>query len=108
MVPSYGKAYGAYTGLGDSLTFFNPNRYHPYSNRVNISLQRQLPENIVLDVTYFLNRSSHITTVNYDINQVDPRIALQYGAATNARCRIRSTTSRSPINLPERCGTRPL
>ena len=55
-----------------------------YSNRVNISVQRQLPDNIVLDVTYFLNRSSHITTVNYNINQVDPRIALQYGSATNA------------------------
>jgi hypothetical protein len=84
VVPSYGKAYGAYTGIGDSLTFFNANRYHPYSNRVNVSLQRQLPDNIVLDVTYFLNRSSHITTVNYNINQVDPRIALQYGSATNA------------------------
>ena len=84
VVPSYGKSYGTYTGIGDNLTFFNPNRYHPYSNRVNISLQRELPDNIVLDVTYFLNRSSHITTVNYNINQVDPRIALQYGAATNA------------------------
>jgi hypothetical protein len=84
VVPSYGKSYGAYTGIGDTLTFFNPNRYHPYSNRVNVSLQRELPDNIVLDVTYFLNRSSHITTVNYNINQVDPRIALQYGAATNA------------------------
>ena len=37
-----------------------------------------------LSSTYFLNKSSHITTVNYNINQVDPRIALQYGAATNA------------------------
>src|ERR1700730_1107528 len=84
VVPSYGKAYGAYTGIGDNLTYFNSNRYHPISNRLNVSLQRQLPQNIVLDVTYFLNRSSHITTANYNINQVDPRIALQYGAATNA------------------------
>ncbi len=84
IVPSYGKAYGAYTGLGGDLTFFTPNRPHPFSNRVNISFQRQLPQNIILDVTYFLNRSSRITTVNYNINQVDPRIALQYGAATNA------------------------
>lgn len=84
VVPSYGKSYGAYTGIGDSLTFFTPNRPHPYSNRVNISFQRQLPQSIILDVTYFLNRSSQINNVNYNINQVDPRIALQYGAATNA------------------------
>jgi hypothetical protein len=52
---------------------------------LNVSFQRQLPQNIVLDVTYFLNKSSHISVVNYDINQVDPRIALQYGAATNVQ-----------------------
>jgi TonB dependent receptor len=85
VVPSYGKSYGTYTGLGGGLTYFNPDRPRSYSNRVNISLQRQLPQNIVLDVTYFLNVSSHISVVNYDINQVDPRIALQYGAATNVQ-----------------------
>jgi len=85
VVPSYGKAYGTYTGLGGGLTYFNADRPRAYSNRVNISVQRQLPQNIILDVTYFLNKSSHITTVNYDINQVDPRIALQYGAATNVQ-----------------------
>jgi hypothetical protein len=85
IVPSYGESYGTYTGLGSGLTFFNPDRPRAYSNRVNVSLQRQLPDNIVLDVTYFFNRSSHISVVNYDINQVDPRIALQYGAATNVQ-----------------------
>jgi hypothetical protein len=39
---------------------------------------------MVADVTYFLNKSSQINNVNYDINQIDPRIALQYGAARNA------------------------
>ena len=55
VVPSYGKQYGAYTGIGDNLTFFTPDRPRAYSNRINISVQRQLPQNIVLDVTYFLN-----------------------------------------------------
>lgn len=85
VVPSYGKSYGTYTGLGGGLSYFIPDRPHAYSNRVNVSFQRQLPQNIVLDVTYFLNKSSHISVVNYDINQVDPRIALQYGAATNVQ-----------------------
>jgi len=43
-----------------------------------------LPQGIIADVTYFFNRTSQINNVNYNINQVDPRIALQYGAATNA------------------------
>ena len=83
--PSYGKQYGAYTGIGDNLTFFTPNRPRAYSNRINISVQRQLPtghrprRHLLPE-----QRQSHITTVNYNINQVDPRIAIQYGAATNA------------------------
>jgi hypothetical protein len=85
VVPSYGKSYGTYTGLGGGLSYFTPDRPRAYSNRLNVSFQRQLPQNIVLDVTYFLNKSSHISVVNYDINQVDPRIALQYGAATNVQ-----------------------
>ncbi|HEY2018108.1 MAG TPA: carboxypeptidase-like regulatory domain-containing protein [Bryobacteraceae bacterium] len=85
IVPSYGKSYGAYTGLGGGLTYFNADRPRAYSNRFNFSVQRQLPQSIILDVTYFLNLSNRITTVNYDINQVDPRIALQYGAATNVQ-----------------------
>lgn len=85
VVPSYGKTYGAYTGIGDNITFINADRPHSYSNRINVSLQRQLPQNIILDATYFFNRTSQINNVNYNINQVDPRIALQYGAATNVQ-----------------------
>ena len=82
--PSIGKKYGIYTGLGSDVTYFQPNRPHSYSNRLNVSFQRQLPKGIVADVTYFVNRTSQINNVNYNINQVDPRIAFQYGAATNA------------------------
>ncbi len=81
---SIGKTYGSYTGIGGDLSFFNPNRPHSFSNRVNISFQRQLPQNILAEATYFFNRTSQINNVNYNINQVDPRIALQYGSATNA------------------------
>lgn len=82
--PSIGNKYGAYTALGGSVTYFAANRPHSFSNRINLSVQRQLPHGIIADATYFLNRSTMINNVNYDINQVDPRIALQYGAATNA------------------------
>ena len=82
--PSIGNKYGAYTALGSGVSFFNPNRPHSYSNRVNVSLQRQLPKGIIADATYFYNHTGQINNVNYDLNQVDPRIAIQYGAATNA------------------------
>jgi len=85
VVPSYGKSYGAYTGIGDNITYINPDRPRSYSNRVNISVQRELPGNILLDATYFLNLTSQIMNVNYNINQVDPRIAFQFGSATNVQ-----------------------
>jgi hypothetical protein len=50
---------------------------------LNISLQRQIPGQIILDATYFLNKSTRINNVNYNINQTDPRIANQYQTATN-------------------------
>jgi len=84
IVPSSGTQYGGYTGIGGSLTYFAPNRPHSFSNRLNISIQRQLPQHIVADITYFFNHTSQVNNIDYDINQVDPRIALQYGAATNA------------------------
>ena len=100
------KSYGTYTGLGGGLTYFNADRPVAYSNRVNISIQRQLPQNIVLVRDLFPQPSSHITTVNYNINQVDPRIALQYGARRlKFRWPTRSIIFRSPISPRERSGT---
>ena len=32
-----------------------------------------------------MNRSTHVTNMSYNINQIDPRIAIQYGAATNVQ-----------------------
>ncbi len=85
IVPSYGKSYGAYTGIGDNITFINGDRPRTYSNRVNISVQRQLPGNLLLDATYFLNLTGRFNQSNYNINQTDPRIQLQYGSATNVQ-----------------------
>ena len=84
IVPSSAKTYGAYTGIGGDLTYFNPNRPHSFSNRLNISFQRQLPQHIVADVTFFYNHTSQVNNIDYNINQINPQIALQYGAATNA------------------------
>jgi hypothetical protein len=83
VVPSYGKSYGAYTGIGDTITFINPDRPRSFSNRINVSLQRQLPFHILADATYFFNFSTRLYQNNYNINQTDPRIQLDFKAATN-------------------------
>ena len=81
IVQSVGKSLGQYTGLGDNLTWFNPNRPKQYSHRFNMSLQRQLPMGIRAELVYYLNLSN--ATESRNINLVDPRIAYTYGSATN-------------------------
>ena len=53
------------------------------NDRFNITFERQLPGKIVADITYFVNRGNN-APYSYDVNQVDPRIALQNGIATTA------------------------
>jgi hypothetical protein len=78
---STGKTLGNYTGMGDSLTWYAADRPRQYTHRFNISAQRELPGGFVVDFVAFLNISNAPASRN--INQVDPRIALTYGAATN-------------------------
>ena len=66
IVPSSAKTYGAYTAIGSDLTYFAANRPHSFSNRLNISVQRQLPQGIIADVTYFYNHTSQVNNINYN------------------------------------------
>jgi hypothetical protein len=75
IAPSYAKSLGIYTMLGDSLYYFDPDRARSNSDRINVSVQRQLPGSMVLDVTYFLNRTSQVFETDYNINMIDPQIA---------------------------------
>ncbi|MCW5982545.1 MAG: TonB-dependent receptor [Bryobacteraceae bacterium] len=84
VAPAYGKSLGMYTMLGESIFYFDPNRRRSNSDRVNVSVQRQLPGSMVLDVTYFLNRTGQLFHNDYNINQVDPRIAYTYKEQTLA------------------------
>jgi hypothetical protein len=82
VVPAYEKSLGRYTSLGDSLSYVAQNRPRSYSDRLNFSVQRQLPFNTVLDVTYYLNFTNQLIG-SYNLNQVDPRVAYQYKDAIN-------------------------
>ncbi len=84
IVPAYKKSLGRYTNLGNGFNYVAQDRPRSYSKRVNVSLQRQLPQGFVADVTYFLNFTSQLIGA-YNVNQVDPRIALQYKAEINQR-----------------------
>jgi hypothetical protein len=83
VIPAYQKALGRYTGLGDSITYYRPDRPRQTSDRYNISVQRQLPQGIVVDVTYFLNRSNFLFDTTRNINLVDPSLAYKYKDAMN-------------------------
>jgi len=72
--PSNDKSLGIYTMLGDSLTVPAADRRRSTSDRFNISVQRQLPASIVLDVTYFQNRTGQVFETDYNVNQVDPNV----------------------------------
>jgi hypothetical protein len=82
IVPAYKKSLGRYTGLGDSLSYVAGDRPRSYSDRINFSLQRQLPQDIVLDLTYYLNFTNQLIG-SYNLNQVDPRVAYEYKDAIN-------------------------
>ncbi len=84
VAPSYEKSLGIYTMLGNSLFYFSPDRKRSNSDRINISVQRELPFSMVLDVTYYLNRTSQVFQTDYDINQVDPMIGYTYKEQTLA------------------------
>lgn len=83
VIPAYQKTLGAYTQLGDSTTYYQMDRPRQKSDRFNFSVQRQLPTGMVLDVTYYLNRSSFIFDTARNVNMVDPSIAYQYKDAVN-------------------------
>ena len=81
LVPVSGKSYGRYTDLGGSPIFYYQDFQVGVNDRINFSLQRSLPGNLVLDATYFMNFGRN-APVTRNLNQVDPRIAYTKGAAT--------------------------
>ncbi len=79
LTPAYGKSYGRYTNLGDAITIPEYDRRPPVSDRLNLSVQRELWFRTVLDVSMLLNYLSHdLLTVN--LNRMDPRLSYTYKA----------------------------
>ena len=67
LIAPSGASSGLSTSLGQSLSFFNPNQKPPYSQRWSAGVQRTLPLQFLLDVSYVGDRVTHLA-VNQSIN----------------------------------------
>ena len=81
--PITGKAYGRFTNLGTAVSVDQYEQRTPISDRLNISIQRQLPGNFILDGTYFVN---FVSRDQYSLlpNLMDPRLSYTYKTALSA------------------------
>ena len=71
LIAPQGANGGLSTGLGQSVSFYAPDRTHPYLQRWSLNLQRELPGQFVLRAAYVGSRGTHLG-VNRDLNS-DPR-----------------------------------
>lgn len=81
LLPISGNANGALTGVSADIAFIDPDRDAPRVHQYSADMQRQLPGDMSIGLTYMGATGRHLTwgtTVN--INQVDPR-HLPLGAA---------------------------
>ena len=81
--PITGKSYGRYTNLGTAVTIDEYQQRTPISDRINVSVQRQLPGNFILDGTFFVNFVSR-DQFNLLPNLMDPRLSYTYKSALSA------------------------
>ena len=75
LTPAYGKSYGRNTNLGDNVSWDEYEQRTPVSDRINVSLQREIPFRIVADATYFINFISH-DQYSQNLNLIGPAAAL--------------------------------
>lgn len=67
LIPPSGASSGINTGFGQAISFYDPNTRPAYSQRWSFGIQRYLPGEFVLDVSYVGNRVTRLG-VNQSIN----------------------------------------
>ncbi len=80
LIMPVGKGYGRYTNLGGNAVWNQYNLRPAVSDRLNVSLQRELRGRILADVTYFLNVGRDLP-YSWNLNMADPAIGYQYKTA---------------------------
>ena len=75
-----GNSLGRYTSLGDPATWFTPELRTGVNDRINFSLQRELPNRMNIDVTFFMNLG-HDLPYTKQVNQSDPQLSYTHKTA---------------------------
>jgi hypothetical protein len=74
LLPVSGSANGLLTGVSSSISFIDPDRDAPRVHQYSVDVQRQLPGDMSVGVTYMGATGQHLTWgTSVNINQVDPR-----------------------------------
>ena len=69
LFPTFGSQLGPETGIDGNVTFFNQNPKMPYMQRWQMGVQRQLPANFVVELSYVGNRGTRLE-INRNINAI--------------------------------------
>jgi hypothetical protein len=80
-----------------SITFYETNRRTPYSMQYNLSIQRELPQGFLVDVSFVSNLSRKLATSNLPLNQIRPE---KMGATAGQRDRPFPQFNGVAVQLP--------
>jgi hypothetical protein len=83
LLPILGKGAGTNVGRGQNgaLLWYDQDFKKAYNDRLNLSFQRQLPGQIVLNASFFMNFGHQL--YNQSLNVLDPQIQLKYQNSLN-------------------------
>jgi hypothetical protein len=76
-----GKGLGPSAFLGQTATYDQSSESVPKSQQWNLSLQKQLPGQWLVEIAYSGNHSDHLIAGGYDLNQLTPAQYATYGNA---------------------------
>ncbi len=75
-----GKAGGLYTNLGNNAVWYPQNMKTGVNDRINATIQRSLPGQFNIDITYFVNLGHNLPYTDL-VNLADPRLSYNYKSA---------------------------
>lgn len=84
LIPVVGKSLGRYTNLAGSVAWDFQDLKTQTNDRFNFSVQRQMPGDIVLDVTFFMNLGSNLPYTK-ELNLLNPDLRYSHKSALNRR-----------------------
>jgi hypothetical protein len=79
-----GRALGPDAFLGQAVSYDQATQKSPMSQQWDVSIQRQLPGNWVIDITYSGNHGTHLISGGYALDQLNPQYLSLGTALQNA------------------------